>query len=147
MSQLGKVPKEEKPAVGKTLNAVKNSVQEAFDAILRNCALLACLIMMASITTVTAFFNNSLSLLTTASEYLHLCDPQTVISWMHALEGPVFGIPLTQLTVLLLEFVQLVVMILIALFLLSDLRMFDRYNRLNDFLNRIRVRLGGEIHG
>ncbi|MBQ9368805.1 MAG: phenylalanine--tRNA ligase subunit alpha [Victivallales bacterium] len=32
MSQLGKVPKEEKPAVGKTLNAVKNSVQEAFDA-------------------------------------------------------------------------------------------------------------------
>ena len=103
--------------------------------------------MMASITTVTAFFNNSFSVLTTASEYLHLCDPQTVISWMHALEGPVFGIPLTQLVVLLLEFVQLVIMILIALFLLSDLRMFDRYNRLNDFLNRIRVRLGGEIHG
>ena len=113
----------------------------------RNCALLACLIMMASITTVTAFFNNSFSVLTTASEYLHLCDPQTVISWMHALEGPVFGIPLTQLVVLLLEFVQLVIMILIALFLLSDLRMFDRYNRLNDFLNTIRVRLGGEIHG
>jgi hypothetical protein len=56
---------------------------------------------------------------------------------MHALEGPVFGIPLTQLVVLLLEFVQLVIMILIALFLLSDLRMFDRYNRLNDFLNTI----------
>ena len=113
----------------------------------RNRALLACLIMVAAITTVTAFFNNSFSVLTTASEYLHLCDPQTLISWMHALEGPVFGIPLTQLVVSLLEFVQLVIMILIALFLLSDLRMFDRYNRLNDFLNRIRVRLGGEIHG
>ncbi|MBQ4412352.1 MAG: DUF2029 domain-containing protein [Candidatus Methanomethylophilus sp.] len=113
----------------------------------RNRALLACLITMAAITTVTAFFNNSFSVLTTASEYLHLCDPQTVISWMHAFESPVFGIPLTQLVVLLLEFVQLVIMILIALFLLSDLRMFDRYNRLNDFLNWVRVRLGGEIHG
>ena len=31
MSKLGTVPPEEKPAVGKTLNAVKNAIQKAFD--------------------------------------------------------------------------------------------------------------------
>lgn len=31
MSQLGKVPKEDKPAVGKTLNSVKQQIQKAFD--------------------------------------------------------------------------------------------------------------------
>lgn len=31
MAQLGKVPKEDKPAVGKTVNAVKNQIQDAFN--------------------------------------------------------------------------------------------------------------------
>ena len=113
----------------------------------RNRALLICLIAMAILTTTAAFFNNSFSLLTTASEYLHLCEPQTVISWMHALDTPVFGIPLTQLVVLIVEFIQLIIMILIALFLLSDLGLFDRYNKLNEFISELRTKLGGEIRG
>ena len=113
----------------------------------RNRALLICLIAMAILTTTAAFFNNSFSLLTTASEYLHLCGPQTVISWMHALDTPVFGIPLTQLVVLIVEFIQLIIMILIALFLLSDLGLFDRYNKLNEFITELRTKLGGEIRG
>lgn len=113
----------------------------------RNRALLICLIGMAILTTTAAFFNNSFSLLTTASEYLHLCGPQTVISWMHALDTPVFGTPLTQLVVLIVEFIQLIIMILIALFLLSDLGLFDRYNKLNEFITELRTKLGGEIRG
>ena len=113
----------------------------------RNRALLICLIAMAILTTTAAFFNNSFSLLTTASEYLHLCEPQTVISWMHALDTPVFGTPLTQLVVLIVEFIQLIIMILIALFLLSDLGLFDRYNKLNEFISELRTKLGGEIRG
>jgi hypothetical protein len=113
----------------------------------RNRALLICLIAMAILTTTAAFFNNSFSLLTTASEYLHLCEPQTVISWMHALDTPVFGTPLTQLVVFIVEFIQLIIMILIALFLLSDLGLFDRYNKLNEFITELRTILGGEIHG
>ncbi|MBO5600083.1 MAG: hypothetical protein J5897_03460 [Candidatus Methanomethylophilus sp.] len=113
----------------------------------RNRALLICLIAMAILTTTAAFFNNSFSLLTTASEYLHLCEPQTVISWMHALDTPVFGTPLTQLVVLIVEFIQLIIMILIALFLLSDLGLFDRYNKLNEFITELRTKLGGEIRG
>ena len=113
----------------------------------RNRALLICLIAMAILTTTAAFFNNSFSLLTTASEYLHLCEPQTVISWMHALDTPVFGTPLTQLVVLIVEFIQLIIMILIALFLLSDLGLFDRYNKLNEFITELRTILGGEIRG
>ena len=113
----------------------------------RNRALLICLIAMAILTTTAAFFNNSFSLLTTASEYLHLCGPQTVISWMHALDTPVFGTPLTQLVVLIVEFIQLIIMILIALFLLSDLGLFDRYNKLNEFITELRTKLGGEIRG
>ncbi len=113
----------------------------------RNRALLICLIAMAILTTTAAFFNNSFSLLTTASEYLHLCEPQTVISWMHALDTPVFGTPLTQLVVFIVEFIQLIIMILIALFLLSDLGLFDRYNKLNEFITELRTILGGEIRG
>ena len=113
----------------------------------RNRALLICLIAMAILTTTAAFFNNSFSLLTTASEYLHLCEPQTVISWMHALDTPVFGTPLTQLVVFIVEFIQLIIMILIALFLLSDLGLFDRYNKLNEFITELRTKLGGEIRG
>ena len=113
----------------------------------RNRALLICLIAMAILTTTAAFFNNSFSLLTTASEYLHLCEPQTVISWMHALDTPVFGTPLTQLVVLIVEFIQLIIMIMIALFLLSDLGLFDRYNKLNEFITELRTKLGGEIRG
>ncbi|MBO5518636.1 MAG: hypothetical protein J5945_00615 [Candidatus Methanomethylophilus sp.] len=113
----------------------------------RNRALLICLIAMAILTTTAAFFNNSFSLLTTASEYLHLCEPQTVISWMHALDTPVFGTPLTQLAVCIVEFIQLIIMILIALFLLSDLGLFDRYNKLNEFITELRTKLGGEIRG
>ncbi len=113
----------------------------------RNRALLVCMIAMGAITTATAFLNNSFSILTTASEYLHLCDSQTVISWMQALEGPVLGMPFTALAVTILEFVQLVFMLLVTLFLLSDLRLFDRYNRLNDILDKVRAILGGETHG
>ena len=113
----------------------------------RNRALLICLIAMAILTTTAAFFNNSFSLLTTASEYLHLCEPQTVISWMHALDTPVFGTPLTQLVVFIVEFIQLIIMILIALFLLSDLGLFDRYNKRNEFITELRTILGGEIRG
>ena len=113
----------------------------------RNRALLICMIAMAILTTTAAFFNNSFSLLTTASEYLHLCEPQTVISWMHALDTPVFGTPLTQLAVCIVEFIQLIIMILIALFLLSDLGLFDRYNKLNEFITELRTKLGGEIRG
>lgn len=113
----------------------------------RNRALLICLIAMAILTTTAAFFNNSFSLLTTASKYLHLCEPQTVISWMHALDTPVFGTPLTQLVVFIVEFIQLIIMILIALFLLSDLGLFDRYNKLNEFITELRTILGGEIRG
>ena len=113
----------------------------------RNRALLICLIAMAILTTTAAFFNNSFSLLTTAAEYLHLCEPQTVISWMHALDTPVFGTPFTQLVVFIVEFIQLIIMILIALFLLSDLGLFDRYNKLNEFITELRTKLGGEIRG
>jgi Gpi18-like mannosyltransferase len=113
----------------------------------RNRALLICLIAMAILTTTAAFFNNSFSLLTTASEYLHLCEPQTVISWIHALDTPVFGTPLTQLVVFIVEFIQLIIMILIALFLLSDLGLFDRYNKLNEFITELRTILGGDIRG
>jgi hypothetical protein len=66
---------------------------------------------------------------------------------MHALDTPVFGTPLTQLVVFIVEFIQLIIMILIALFLLSDLGLFDRYNKPNEFITELRTILGGEIRG
>ena len=114
----------------------------------RNRALLGCTVAMGICTVLTAFINNNLSILTSAAEYLGLCDPASVLAWMGVLDAPAaFGLTVAALITTVTETIQLIIMCIMAIFLLSDLGIFDRYKFWSDFILHLRTALGGEIDG
>lgn len=111
-----------------------------------NCKpLLWCFILIVVMSTISAFFNNSLSVLTTLVGYCGIWDANSLVSSMGVLETSIIGLPLRALIVAGSEFIQTLSMVILILFVAQDLNILNRFEKVDNLTNKLRIRLGGCI--
>jgi len=110
-----------------------------------NRPLLYAFIIITVTSTISAFFNNSLSLCTTLVEYCGIWSPEQLLSAMDVLETDIFGITLRTIMVTLAEVIQTIFMIILILLVADDLGLLKRFSKVLGLSNKIRMKLGGEI--
>ncbi|MCQ2079411.1 MAG: glycosyltransferase 87 family protein [archaeon] len=108
-----------------------------------NRPLMWCFIIITVTSTVSAFFNNSLSILTTLVEYCGVWNADSLLSAMDVLETEILGLTLRALAVTVSELIQTIFMIVLILFIADDLGLLKRFGKLTHLSRRVRVKLGG----